>query len=325
MGKQRIRFEDGQTAKPFEALTNSGDNQTFAASYFPVSDGPIIAPYGLLTGGAITATGTNNQVAIAALTLLAAGMTGANSDGVVSVAGGNLSITRGSSGNICSITSITVDSSGALAAIAGTASTAFSETRGGAGGPPFIPVGSVEIGQVRTTSVTSAPVTAAEIFAVPGSHLELADQPGYDLDPATGELTFDDTLPLIHTGSLPKKVYLKGATPIFAKCPDAYDWVAAKESDSVSSQDTYDGAVGSASSSLGQAGWSSIGKDGISDRILGRNGDNIWVEYMPNEDNLSVKQLTQGVYRGKVTNPARGNKVISHTLTASKPTTDFAA
>ena len=70
-----------------------------------------------------------------------------------------------------------MDSSGAYAVVAGTATTAFSETRGASGGPPFIPVGSVEVAQVRFDLITSAPITADEIFAAPGVHQRAVRQP----------------------------------------------------------------------------------------------------------------------------------------------------
>jgi hypothetical protein len=330
MGKQLIRIESGQTAQPFEALVDSGDHITFEASFYPISDATgyeaVICPYGLLTGGAITVGSGNDNVAVAAMTLSAPGMTGADDDGIVSVsADSTVAVTRGVSSDTHMITSITVAADGTITPIAGTDSTAFSETRGAAGGPPFIPVGSIEIGQVRTTSVTAAVILASEIKAVPGTHLELADQPGYTLNYATGELEFYEALPLIHTGSVPKKVYLKGATPIFAKVPNADAWVAAKETNSVSSIDTYDGAIGSATASLGQASFTAVVKDGISDNWLGQIGENVWVEYRPNEDALLPKQLTQGILAVSVTNPARGSKVASATLTASKATTDITA
>ena len=327
MGKQLLKYESGQTAKPFEALVDSGDRTTFQASFFPISDATgfeaVIAPYGLATGGAVTAGSSNDEVDVAALTVIAPGMTGADADGVVSVSADTVSISRGLTTDTHRITSITVDATGAIAAVPGVDNTAFVETRGDAGGPPYIPVGSIEIAQVRVTSITAGLVLAAEIFAVPGVHLELADQPGYDLDSATGALTFYEALPAIHTGDLPKKVYMKGATPILAKVQNVDAWVAAKETHSVSSIDTYDGAIGSASASLGQASWTCVVKDGITDGILKKAGQNIWVEYRPDEDKLLPKQLTQGILATAVTNPASGAKVASCTLTASSATKDI--
>lgn len=330
MGSPVIRYEAGQTARPFEILTDSGDRTVFEASFAPISAAagsePVVAPYGLLTGGAITATGSNNQVAVASLTASMAGVAGADANGVVAVAGGNLSVTRGASTNTHCITSLTVDSTGALAAVAGTAHTAFSETRGAAGGPPFIPVGSIEIGQVRLTSITAAPVVASEIYAVPGLHVERADYPVYALNYATGEVTFADALPAIHTGNVGKRVYLRGATPLFAPIPHTSDWVPAESTYSISSTDTYDGPVGSASSSLGQASFNAVIKDGITDAFIAQKGKSIWVEFRPDRDKSTPKQLTQGLLGISRTFPAGGGSFSAAcTITPSVETVDVKA
>lgn len=329
MGAPIIRYEAGQTAYPFEAMTDAGDATTFGASFSPISNAagaePVVAPYGLLTGGAITPHADPDKVAVAALTASMAGATGASAEGVVAVAAGSVSITRGVSSDTHNITSITVNSSGALAAVAGTDGTAFVETRGAAGGPPLIPVGSIEIGQVRTTSVTSGVVTAGEVFAVPGLHVERADYPVYQLNYATGEVTFADALPLIHTGGVAKKVYIKGSTPLFAPIPQTSDWVPAESTYSINTTDTYDGPVGNASGSLGQASFTAQLKDGITDGFLAKKGENIWVEFRPDRDKSVPKQLTQGVLGVSRSNPASGKPSASCTLTPSVETLDVAA
>lgn len=329
MGEPIIRYESGQTPYPFEAMTDSGDRTKFSASFSPISNAagfePIVAPYGVLTGGSITPdTGTNDSVAVAALTVMAPGMTGADADGVVSVSAGTVSITRGLTTDTHNITSITVDSTGALAAVAGTDGTAFTETRGSAGGPPLIPVGSIEIGQVRTTSVTAADVLASEIYTVPGLHREMSDYPVYELNFATGEVTFAAELPAIHTGNVAKKVYIKGATPLFAPIPRTSDWVPAEATYSISSTDTYDGPVGSASSSLGQATFNAVLKDGVSDPIVALKGKTLWFEFRPDRDKTLPKQLTQGVFGMSRTFPAGGgNKTASCTVTPTEASQDI--
>lgn len=328
MGQPIIRYESGQTPYPFEAMSDEGAATKFSASFAPISNAagaePIVAPYGLLTGGAITPHATANTVSVAALSVMAPGMTGADSGGVVAVAADTVTITRGLTTDTHMITSITVDSTGALAAVSGTDHTAFSETRGATGGPPLIPVGSIEIGQVRTTSVTSAVVSSGEIFAVPGLHLERSDLPVYNLNYATGEVTFADSLPLIHTGNVAKKVYIKGATPLFAPIANTSDWVPAESTYSITSTDTYDGPVGSASSSLGQASFT-INKmtDGITDAVVALKGKTIWTEFRPDRDKTAPKQLTQGVIGITRTFPAGGGNISGAvTITPSGESVD---
>lgn len=331
MGAPIIRYEAGQTARPFEALTNTGNNTSFQATFSPVSNAagaePVIAPYGLLTGGAITTHATNNTVTVASLTASMAGVSGADASGVIAVAAGTATVTRPAS-NVAKINSITIDSTGAIAAVAGTdsLSTAFSDVRGAAGGPPFIPVGSIEIGQVRLTTSSAAAVQSSEIYAVPGLHLERADYPVYQLDFATGNVTFATDLPLIHTGSVTKKVYMRGATPLFAPIANTSDWVPAEATYSINSTSTYDGPVGSASSSLGQASFNAIMKDGVTDSVLAQKGKNIWFEFRPDRDKTVPRQLTQGIFGVSRTFPAGGGSFsASCTVTPSVESVDIKA
>ena len=331
MGQPILRYESGQTAYAFEEMTDSGDQTTFSASFSPISRAAgataAICPYGIKTGFAITPGSSNDEVDVAAGTLCAPGMTGADADGDVSVsAASGISITRGLTTDTHNITSITVDSTGTVTAVSGTDSTAFSETRGAAGGPPLIPVGSVEIGQVRTTSVTAAIVLSSEIYQVPGLHQERSDYPVYDINYATGEITFVDALPTIHTGTVPKKVYIKGYTPLFAPIPKAYDWVPAESTYSINSQDTYDGPVGSSSSSLNQATFSAVLQDGITDNFVSKKGDNLWFEFRPDRDLTVPKQLTQGIFGISRTFPAGGgSNTASCTVTPEDATVDVAS
>ena len=137
----KLQYEAGQTSTSMTALTNSGDETTFtsAASLWSKRAGyaPVVRPNGLLTGGAITPSATNDVVNVAAMTL--------NLNGVVTtVSAGTATVTRGVSSDTHNITSITINSSGAITAVSGTDGTTFSETRGAAGGPPLIAVDSVD-------------------------------------------------------------------------------------------------------------------------------------------------------------------------------------
>jgi len=331
MGQPIVRYESGQTSYPFEEMTDSGDKTKFSASFAPVSRvsgfAPTLAPYGLKTGGVVTPGSSNDEVDVAALTVVAPGMTGADADGVVAVsAASGISVSRGLTTDTHRITSITVNSSGAVVAVAGVDNTAFSEVRGADGGPPYIPVGSVEIAQVRLTSITAAIVTSGEIYQVPGLHLERSDYPIGEINYATGEVTFVDALPAIHTGDVAKKVYIKGATPLFAPMPKASDWVPAEDTHSISSTDTYDGPVGSSSSSLGQASFNIVMADGITDNFVPLKGKNLWFEFRPDRDLTVPKQLTQGIFGMSRTFPAGGGNVTaSCTITPAEGTVDVAS
>lgn len=328
-----IYYESGQTQYGFLELSDSGDHKTFTLSTKPWSKAPgyepVIAPYGLLTGGAVTpeASGTANQVDVAALTAMMPAATGANATtGVLSVgATADVAITRGASSNTHNITSITVTSAGVVAAVAGTPSTAFSETRGVAGGPPLIPVGSIEIAQVRTTSVSAIAVTASEIFQVYGDSLEASDSPVRVTESALeGKIVFASALPLIHTGGLPRKVYARVAVPIFAELGLARDFVPAERSSSVGTEQYYQATEGTESVSLAAASFTVGLNDGLTDAIMGKEGANVIIKYSPDKNKLPYS-LTQGTLRLKTTNAYGKSPSAAVTIAASAPTVRFAS
>ena len=213
----KLQYEAGQNSVAMVALTDSGDNTTFesAASLWSGRAGyaPVVRPNGVLTGGAITPHATDDTVTVAALTL--------NLQGVVtSVSAGTAVASRGATTDTHRITSITINSSAAITAVPGTDHTAFSDVRGDPGGPPLIPVDSVEIGQVRLTAIAADVVMSSEIFQVVGLHQERADFPLYDINYGTGSVTFLAALATDeHTRAVPKKVYASYASPIFAAGP----------------------------------------------------------------------------------------------------------
>lgn len=301
---QQIEYESAQTAVAFFAMTNSGDATTFTSgSNNPWSRAtgyePVFAPYGLLTGGTVipAVAAGNNNVDTDALTAMMPGVSGASATtGILSVnASTNNACARGSSTNTHIINSITVSTAGAIAVVSGTASTAFSATRNAAGGPPFIPDGAIEIAQVKFTSTAAAVVAAGEIYQVVGDSQERSDFPVYSPDYLRGKLTFASALPLIHTGSIPKRVYVKCATPVFAPIANARDWVPATESYSVNSEAYYDQVIGSSSSSIGQATFTAALNDGTSDGILSKLGQLLLFRFKPNKNSSTVYQITQGI------------------------------
>jgi hypothetical protein len=322
MGKPIVRYEAGQTAVPFEALSAADDNTTFEASFSPWSNAsgfePVVSPYGLLTGGAVTPHGDDNKVTVAALTAMMPGATGASATtGVLGVGTAALTATRGDSNDTFRITSLTVNGAGSLESVPGEPGDSFSEVRGDDGGPPLIPDGSIEIGQVRLSSSADAAITAAQIYTVPGLHVERSDYPVYEIDYARGEVVFAEALPLIHVGDIPKQVWARGATPLFSPAMYCSDWVPAEASFNVTSTDTYDGPVGSASSSLGQASFTAQLRDGLTDPVVTKAGDELWVEFRPDRDKMVPRQLTQGILGVARTFPAGGGGFSgAFTLTA---------
>lgn len=316
----KLEYEAGQNAVAMSALTNSGDSTTFnsAATLWSGRSGytPTVRPNGLVTGGAVTVHADNDKVSIAALTCNLAGV-------VTSVAGGTLTITRGVSTDTHAITSLTVNSSGAFAAVAGTDGTAFVETRGAAGGPPLIPVGSIEIGQVRTTSVTAAPLAQAEVFTVVGTHVERADYPLYTINYDEGTVTFLSALPAIHTGTVPKGVFASYASPIFSEVSLASDFRPPETSHSVTSTQIYGTTLGSTSQTLNQGGFTAYLDNGVSDALVTLKDENLWFRFYPDRYK-SPYLLCQGKLGISRTYPAGDNIQAACTISAASAASEVA-
>lgn len=322
-----LRYESGQTTHPFEEMTDSGDRMVFESTISPLSDAagfePVVSPYGLKTGGDITPDSADDTVKVAALTASMAGASSADSKGVISVSGTTVTVARAATDTHI-IHSITVDEAGTVGSVAGTEGTSFSEDRGTAGGPPLIPTDAIEIGQVRLPDATAAPIDSGEIYTVVGLHVERSDSPVYQLDFARGSVHFAAELPQIHVGSVPKKVYLRGATPLFAPLANTSDWSPAESTFSIDSTDTYDGPVGSASSSLNQATFTALLKDGVTDPVVTNKGKNLWFEFRPDRDKTVPRQLTQGILGISRSFPAGGgNFSASCTITPESETVDI--
>lgn len=317
----KLQYEAGQSSAAMAALTNSGDETTFtsAASLWSGRSGyaPTVRPNGVLTGFAVTTHASNNTVAVAAGTL--------NLNGVVtSVGAGTGTITRPASA-VAKVCSVTINSSGSIAVVAGTDGSDgnFSETRAAAGGPPLIPVDSVELAQVRVTSDTAAVVDSAEIFQVVGLHLERADFPLYDINYGDGSITFLDALPEIHTGPTPKKTFASYASPIFADVALASDFVPPETSHSVSSTQVYGTTLGSTSSTLGQGSFTAYLQDGVADALVTLKNETLWFKFYPDRYK-SPYLLTQGKLGISRTFPAGDAMQASCTISASEAATEVA-
>lgn len=300
-----LYYEAGQTPVAMGALTDQGDLKTFKSSANLWSGragyAPDVKPNGLATGGAITpaASGSDDVVDVAQLTVYLAGvLTTVSADT-------DLSIPRPSVSNYQKL-SITVTSLGALAVVEGAEHTAFSNTRGANGGPPWIPTGSVEIGQVWYSSTSSDAVAAAEIKSTPGTYAEMYNYPTFDIvygSVTNGILgyagaTFHSALAEIHsddsgTTTAGKKVYASYYTPDFAELVDAYDFVPPANSHSIQSKQVYGRTKGSKTSAINQGSFSVDLNDGISDNVLSYLDSFLWFKFKQNRLN-SPYILAQG-------------------------------
>lgn len=320
----KLLYEAGRDATAMSALTDSGDHISFtsSATLFSRASGsePDIRPNGLITGGAVSvaASGSDDVVDVAALTCYLAGVkTSVSADT-------DVSITRAAT-DVSKVNSITINSSGAVEVVAGTdgSDANFVETRGAAGGPPYIPETSIEIGQVRTTTSAAAAVTAAQIFQVIGLHQERYDFPVFTIDYANAEINFASALGAIHTGDVAKKVYGSYSDPIFAEISLASDFVPAETSHSVSSTQIYGSTLGSSSKTLNQSTFTAYLADGVTDDLVKNKNENLWFKFFP--DRLkSPYILTQGKLGVGRTFPAGDNIQAACTISADSESVEVA-
>jgi hypothetical protein len=329
----KVQIESGQSLVDFEKFTDVGSHQVFNPSAALMSSVvvPVIRVDGVVTGvNLVTSHADDNKLAIAAFT--------ANSNGVLrSVTAGTLTATRPAT-DVSKVISLTMDASGALAAVAGTdgATAAFSEVRGEAGAPPYIPVGSVEISQVRLTTASDAPITASEIKQN-GQYTERATYPVYTVNPVglgivaeesgttNAYVRFSEALDTRHTGDVTKGVWGQYYTPSFADVPRTSAFAPAETSHSTSSEDTYDGPVGSSSSSLGAGSFNALLDDGVNDLIVASKNKNLTTKFFPNRS-ASAHIITQGKVGVSRSFPASGGQInATCTITPEVASAEFSA
>jgi len=318
----KLDYEAGQNAVAMSAMTDSGDKTTFdsTANLWSQRSGftPVIRPNGLLTGGAVTPTATVDEISVAALSC--------NLNGVVTaVSAGTLTITRPAT-DVAQVFSVTVNAAGSLAIVEGTegAGSTFVETRDAAGGPPLIPVDSIEIGQVRVNTSASAVIGSSEVFAVVGLHTERADFPVYTANYSAGNVTFAAALPSIHTGGVTKAVYASYASPIFAEVALATDYVPPETSHAVASEQIYNRTLGSSTETLNQGSFTAYLENGVDDPLVALKNEILWFRFYPDRYKTPYI-LSQGKLGISRTFPAGDNISAACTISATEAASEVAA
>ncbi len=325
----KLQYESAQQAYPMEALTDSGDKITFdtQASLFSLRSGhaPDIRPDGLLTGGVISVaiSGSNNVVDVAALSCHLAGVK--TSVG----AGADTTIVRATA-DVASISSITVNSGGAITMVKGTdsADSSFSETRGAAGGPPLIPVGSIEIGQVRTATNVAGVIAANEIFQTANVHQERSAFPLWSTvnndDTGVAEVVFESALPDIHTANAAKGVYASYSDPIFSDFEFSKDYVPSANSYSSNSDQFYGRTKGTSSTTLNQGSFTVEGDDGITDPWVELEGESLFFKFFQDRTKTAY-MLDQGKFGYSQSFSADGDPVYSCSISPKEKAQSRAA
>jgi hypothetical protein len=300
----KILIELGQTLTDFTLMSDAGDSQVFylsGVSIWSMKSGyePDIRPNGIVSGRNLLSAGTTNDTArVAAFTAYSKGAE-------QSPSATNVTVPRPTTGGYAKIISITMGTDGSIDKVAGTEGAAFSETRNAAGGPPYIGVDDVEIGQVRITGSTAEALTSDDLHQVVGTSTERFDYPNWSVNSiGDGELAetvhqknayikMDAALPGAHTAAAAKRIYTKFYEPVFSELTRTLDFSAAEETHTLSSQEFYRGTIGSVSAALGQGSFTALLNDGITDAIIAEKNQVVTIKFFPDE-NKAPYALTQG-------------------------------
>lgn len=330
--KAKIGIETGQTLATYAKMTDGGDHQVFnLGTIWSGKSGftPEVRPNGVVSGrNVLSVHATNDTITVAGFT--------AYSKGVEHTVTATTDTFTRSTGGLAKIISVVMDSTGAIAVVHGAAAAddVFLETRDAAGGPPYIPVSNVEIGQVRTTVNTAQPVTAAEIFQVVGTHVERFDYPTWEefnigkgiLAATSAEkqshIKFSSALTAIHTAAAYKDTYVQYNTPVFSELAKTMDFKPAENSPSVSSSQYYNGTIAATSRSLGTGGFTALMADNISDALLNEQDEVITIKFWPDR-NKNPYVLTQGEVGIARTYPVAGQNQATVTIAAENASVSF--
>jgi hypothetical protein len=326
----KLMYEAGETAYAMEALSDSGDNTNFTsnATYWSDKSGysPVVRPDGLISNPLFIPddAGVNNKVDCPASTCYLAGVE-------TSVPAAEITCVRGAGASTkYIINSIIITAAGAYDILTGTGhASAWSSTRGAAGGPPLITVGAIEVAQVKFNSDTDAAVLSTEIYTIPGSTQERYDYPLWeenflpnaDGTREGGSITFLSALPDDHVGSLPKGVYASYADPIFAELRPVSDFVPPENSHSVSSNQVYQQTIGSRSSSIGQGSFNAYLRTGYNDAVVKNKEEILVFKFFPDKYK-SGYILCQGKLGITRTFPADDSMVAACTISADEVAID---
>ena len=281
-----IYYEAARTQNVLETLTDSGDHKTFNSTATIWSQyesyTPVVRPNGI-TARCLAQPGT-----VADTVNMEAGTAYISGLAVTLTAAPVLAYTRAGALDYI-IGSVCVSSAGYVMVMGTGHATAFSTTRGVAGGPPFIPVDSVEVCQIRTTDTAAAVIEDTEIFQIPGVTTEYSFEPSFEIKPfrvsmktlGKAGVDFVSALPTIHTGSTTKKVFAATYSPEFTSIAKADAFVAAENTYSISSKQVYSRTFASSSRALGGSSFTAYLEDGITDGFLANAGKTITVKFFP--------------------------------------------
>lgn len=194
------------------------------------------------------------------------------------------------SGNVI-VTAVSVDSSGNITKTAGSEGTT-STTRGGAGGPPYVPVDEVLLGYITLGYKSTSAGAVVASNEIDNASKERTSIPSYkviyhDSDNLYGIIEFDAALDTIHASDVTRNVYAQYWAPAdFVSVGDAKD-ISIDESPTVQSSQAYgDDYARSAIGTLAWSGSFDFYFDKVDDSIIDLiKNSKRWLKFYPDGDN----------------------------------------
>lgn len=326
----RLEMETSSTPLGIVLMDDLGDHQTFGVDgvdTLSACNPRDVRPNGIIAGvnmGSPAASGANNAVDVATVVAMIKGI----KTPVAAVAG--QVIARPVGGDVAQISSVTVNEAGAVAVVTGAeaADAIFLATRGVAGGPPLIPVDSIELFQVRLNTQADAPITVEQIvhtteFAE-AFEIDETGRGDHEENPLRrrAHVRFGRVLPQIHTGPATRRVYIDARTPDYTEISKAADFTPAEESVSSSSSQHYGGVETDDSVSLGQGKFKAKLNNGVSDMILASRKKVRTFRFFPDRDQPE-HVVTQGKVATARTFPVASGIAADVTISARRASAEY--
>jgi hypothetical protein len=330
----KIQVELDQTFNAYAVMTDSGDHQIFTlGTLWSEKVAPAIRPNGISSGrNLLSPHADSDKVAIAAFSAYSKGVE-------YDVDATSLEISRPTV-STHKISSVTMDEDGNIEEVEGTEGSSFSTTRDAAGGPPLIPVDSVELGQVWMDAQAENAFDEDEIYQSANSHAEYASNPAVEYN-TIGKGSYADSAAeknahvklssaamVNHTGSVCKRIYLQYYTPSLTTLLKVTDFVPSEVGVSKSSETMYEGsgvsgAIGAMKAdSIGDLTFTVFGDDGITEGIVEERGSIITVKWFPDANKVPYL-LTQGMLGIEREYPPGGQIKINCTIYCERESVEF--
>lgn len=294
-----VQVELGSVSYPMSALTSVASpaadiNKKFLTSAQFISDlaalQPVVRVDGVTSGFSLSAGSGYNEVDYTAGKLYLKG-------NIVEVVAGTISnVTRPTVIGEVLVTALTVNASGTVNATPGTEGTT-STTRGGTGGPPFLPADEVLIGYITATYYDGSAsgekvLTTGEIdtYSKEYAAIPSAKVTQHDPDLNYGIIQLANALPDIHAataagpGTDCRNVYASYYEPEFEEIPDAKDFSYTEDVSTYTSKAYKDSSEEKA---IGTPSWSASFNaywTTVEDILNLIKNSKRWIKHFPDDD-----------------------------------------